>query len=180
MNFTQELLLLIKAKYPIIYITTHEEERVEYIIKHCTQELGGRAVYTWDFIDGYTGTPFDQSTAKGNPIQALNLIEKLTPNTPSLFIMKDFDIFFKDVAIIRKTKNVTKLLKIQPKNMIIISSKTNIPESLQDIIITIMATKLLYMASSSSSPKIPPPPMVKMSVVTRPLRLQSCVITDTA
>jgi|TARA_B110000971_G_scaffold188590_1_gene198440 SpoVK/Ycf46/Vps4 family AAA+-type ATPase len=134
MNFTQELLLLIKAKYPIIYITTHEEERVEYIIKHCTQELGGRAVYTWDFIDGYTGTPFDQSTAKGNPIQALNLIEKLTPNTPSLFIMKDFDIFFKDVAIIRKTKNVTKLLKIQPKNMIIISSKTNIPESLQDII----------------------------------------------
>ena len=33
MKFTDELILLLKARYPIIYINTIEEDRVEYIIR---------------------------------------------------------------------------------------------------------------------------------------------------
>ncbi len=33
MKFTDELTLLLKARYPIIYINTIEEDRVEYIIR---------------------------------------------------------------------------------------------------------------------------------------------------
>ena len=33
MNFNDELTLLLKARYPVIYINTIEEDRVEYIIR---------------------------------------------------------------------------------------------------------------------------------------------------
>ena len=52
----------------------------------------------------------------------LDLIEKLTPETASLFVLKDYDNFLKDFSIIRKLKNLSRTLKTQPKNIIIISS----------------------------------------------------------
>ena len=38
MNFLNEFLLLLKARYPIIYISTTEEERIEYLIKYCAKK----------------------------------------------------------------------------------------------------------------------------------------------
>ena len=35
MSFTQEFNLLLKARYPIIYVTTIEEDRLEYTIRNC-------------------------------------------------------------------------------------------------------------------------------------------------
>ena len=35
MSFLNDFVLLLKARYPIIYISTYEEERIEYIIKYC-------------------------------------------------------------------------------------------------------------------------------------------------
>ena len=33
MNFNDELMLLLKSRYPVIYINTIEEDRVEYVIR---------------------------------------------------------------------------------------------------------------------------------------------------
>ena len=54
MNFLNEFVLLLKARYPIIYISTYEEERVEYIIRYCIKKYVSRTYYSWDFIDGYS------------------------------------------------------------------------------------------------------------------------------
>ena len=35
MSFIKEFKLLLKARYPILYIPTSEEERVEYVIRSC-------------------------------------------------------------------------------------------------------------------------------------------------
>jgi hypothetical protein len=79
MSFTKEFKLLLKARYSILYVTTTEEERLEYTIKSCMKDLTiNRGIYTWDFIDGYTGNPSDNGFGARNPLQALELIEKLT------------------------------------------------------------------------------------------------------
>ena len=85
MKFTDELTLLLKARYPIIYITTLEEDRVEYIIRKSIKTNFNRSIYSWDFIDGYTNNPNKEGFAKRNPVQALELIERLRPQTPALF-----------------------------------------------------------------------------------------------
>ena len=52
----------------------------------------------------------------------------------SLFVLKDYDNFLKDFSIVRKLKNLSKSLKTQPKNIIIVSSEINIPDSLKEFV----------------------------------------------
>jgi SpoVK/Ycf46/Vps4 family AAA+-type ATPase len=134
MNFLNEFVLLLKARYPIIYIVTNEEERLEYLIKYCAKKYVTRTYYSWDFIDGYQGNPNDTGFAARNPLEALDLIDKLTPETASIFVLKDYDNFLKDFSVIRKLKNLSRSLKTQPKNIVIISSEINIPDSLKEFI----------------------------------------------
>ena len=134
MNFLNEFVLLLKARYPIIYIATNEEERIEYLIKYCSKKYVVRTYYSWDFVDGYQGNPNDKGFAARNPLEALDLIDKLTPETASLFVLKDYDNFLKDFSVVRKLKNLSRSLKTQPKNIIIVSSEINIPDSLKEFV----------------------------------------------
>ena len=59
MNFLNDFILLLKARYPIIYVSTYEEERIEYIIRLCCKKYVARTYYSWDFINGYQGNPND-------------------------------------------------------------------------------------------------------------------------
>jgi SpoVK/Ycf46/Vps4 family AAA+-type ATPase len=141
MKFNDELILLLKARYPIIYINTIEEDRVEYVIRKNIKANLNRSIYSWDFIDGYTNNPNNEGFAKRNPLQALELIERLTGETPALFLLKDFNRFLTDVSISRKLKNISRVLKLQPKTIIIIGSEINIPKELQDLI-TVLSFRL--------------------------------------
>ena len=134
MNFLNDFVLLLKARYPIIYIVTNEEERIEYLIKYCAKKYVNRTYYSWDFVDGYQGNPNDTGFAAKNPLEALDLVNKLTPETASLFVLKDYDNFLKDFSVIRKLKNLSRSLKTQPKNIIIVSSEINIPDSLKEFV----------------------------------------------
>ena len=137
MKFNDELTLLLKARYPVIFINTIEEDRVEYVIrKHIKTNLN-RSIYSWDFVDGYTNNPNNEGFAKRNPLQALELVERLTAETPAIFLLKDFNRFLTDISISRKLKNVGRLLKLQPKTIIIIGSEFNIPNELQDLVTVI-------------------------------------------
>ena len=137
MKFNDELTLLLKARYPVLLINTIEEDRVEYVIrKHIKANLN-RSIYSWDFVEGYTNNPNNEGFAKRNPLQALELIERLTAETPAIFLLKDFNRFLTDISISRKLKNIARILKLQPKTIIIIGSDFNIPKELQDLITTI-------------------------------------------
>ena len=134
MKFNDELTLLLKARYPVILINTIEEDRVEYVIRKHIKTSLNRSIYSWDFVDGYTNNPNNEGFAKRNPLQALELVERLTSETPAIFLLKDFNRFLSDISISRKLKNVSRMLKLQPKSIIIIGSDFNIPTELQDLI----------------------------------------------
>lgn len=134
MKFNSELALFLKARYPIIYINTIEEDRVEYVIRKNIKTNLNRSIYSWDFVDGYTNNPNNQGFAKRNPLQALELIERLSSETPALFLLKDYNRFLTDLSISRKLRNVSRILKLQPKTIIIIASDLTIPKELQDLI----------------------------------------------
>ena len=137
MKFNNELALFLKARYPIIYINTVEEDRVEYVIRKNIKTNLNRSIYSWDFVDGYTNNPNNEGFAKRNPLQALELVERLNPETPALFLLKDFNRFLTDLSVSRKLRNISRILKLQPKTIIIIGSDLIIPKELQDLITVI-------------------------------------------
>lgn len=134
MGFTDELGLLIRARYPIIYIATAEEERAEANIAVCATAQGNRALYTWDFVDGYQGNLNDAGFGKRNPLQALELVEKLPATAPAIFVLRDFHRFLDDVAISRQLRNLARRLKAQPKTLVILSAQLTIPDELSETV----------------------------------------------
>nr|YP_001936417.1 Ycf46 [Heterosigma akashiwo]ABV66023.1 ATPase [Heterosigma akashiwo]BBA18229.1 photosystem I assembly protein Ycf4 [Heterosigma akashiwo]BBA18645.1 photosystem I assembly protein Ycf4 [Heterosigma akashiwo]BBA18922.1 photosystem I assembly protein Ycf4 [Heterosigma akashiwo] len=145
MKFSDELILFLKARYPIIYISSHEEDRLEYIVRKSIKSILNRGVYSWDFVDGYKLQPNTTSVGKKNPLQALEFIDTFSPETATVFILKDFQKFFSDIAISRKLRNLTRTLKVQPKTIIILASTISIPEELGNFI-TIIDFKLPYVS----------------------------------
>ena len=134
MSFSDEFQLLLRARYPLIYIPTYEEERVEAAVATCAKQQGNRGVYTWDFVDGYQGNPTDAGFGRRNPLQALELLEKLPATAPGIFILRDYHRFLEDISVARKLRNLARLLKSQPKNIVILSPKLAIPEDLSEVL----------------------------------------------
>ncbi|MEO1592315.1 MAG: AAA family ATPase, partial [Cyanobacteria bacterium J06632_22] len=138
MAFQDELGLLIRARYPLLYIPTTEEERAEGAISLTAQALGNRPVYVWDFVDGYLslagGNPNDAGFGRRNPLQALEFIEKLPATAAAIFVLRDFNRFLDDVAISRKLRNLSRLLKSQAKTIIVLSAQLEIPSDLSELL----------------------------------------------
>ena len=134
MSFKDELLLLLRARYPIIYISTPEEERVEQVITAGAQALNNRGVYVWDFVEGYQGNPTDEGVARRNPLQALEHVEKLSASIAAVFVLRDFHRFLDDVAISRKLRNLARRLKSQPKNIVLLAPQVQLPEDLLETV----------------------------------------------
>jgi len=134
MSFQDELLLLLRARYPVIYVSTLEEERVEQAIAIGAQQLNNRSVYIWDFVDGYQGNPNDAGIARRNPLQALEHLEKLPESVAALFVLRDYHRFLDDVAISRKLRNLARRLKSQPKNILLLAPQVQVPDDLAEVI----------------------------------------------
>jgi SpoVK/Ycf46/Vps4 family AAA+-type ATPase len=134
MAFGTDLALLIRARYALIYVPTIEEERVEKSIEQVAKQLENRPVYIWDFVDGYQGNPNDRGFGKRNPLQALEFIDKLAPNDPGIFILRDYHRFLEDVSVARKLRNLGRKFKAEPKNIVILAPQINIPNDLSEAI----------------------------------------------
>ncbi len=134
MSFNDEFELLLRARYPLIYIPTLEEERVEASIAQAANRLGNRFVYIWDFVDGYQGNPNDIGFGRRNPLQALEFVEKLAESAAGIFILRDFQRFLEDISVSRKLRNLARSLKSHPKNIVILSPQVSVPADLTEVL----------------------------------------------
>lgn len=134
MSFNDDFELLLRARYPLIYIPTREEERVEAAIAQSARQQGNRGVYVWDFVDGYQGNPNDAGFGRRNPLQALEFVEKIPTTVAAVFVLRDFYRFLDDVSVARKLRNLARSLKSQPKNVVLLAPQTAIPDDLSDVV----------------------------------------------
>src|SRR5205807_5459692 len=99
----QELDILIRAKYPIVYIVSWEESRVEEAIRHVCAPLN-RMLHTWSITQGMV-PPVDRMTGPVKPtalpgeLEALALIHEAPEFT--VFLLKDFHFYMKYPRVIR-------------------------------------------------------------------------------
>ncbi len=129
--FAAELRLLLRARYPILGLLALEEERAEQTVAAVAKDLG-RAVYLWDFVDGYQANPTDSGFAKRNPLQALEFVEKVPQG--AVFVLRDFDRFWEDVAVARKLKNLYRRLQGEPQNLIVLGPDIQVPAGLREMV----------------------------------------------
>ncbi len=136
MNLQEEIETLIRARYPILYIVSSEETRVQSLIQEIAQRRQKRA-YEWSCSVGIVpaGTSLQsqkvRNPATKDPINALDLV--IEQVEPAIFIFKDLHPFLtrNNVAVIRKLKDIALHLKNSYKTVILVSSTLEIPAELE-------------------------------------------------
>jgi AAA+ superfamily predicted ATPase len=136
MSFAQELDTLIRARYPIIFIVSSEEMRLQNVIVEVAQKRQ-KKVFEWSYSTGIVpaGTSIQsqkhRNAATKDPLMALDqVIEQVEP---AVFIFKDFHPFLtkSNFAAIRKLKEIAIQLKSSYKTIILISPVMEIPTELE-------------------------------------------------
>lgn len=137
----QNISSLIRARFPLIYITTYEEERVTDVIKRMIKNPNARVereLYTWTQTNGFYSHSTGKTTpSTQDPMRALDFIEKYDKN--AVFIFYDFHVNFglrnrqPDYDVIRKLRDLVPILKTSAarKNIIFVAPELVIPDTLQ-------------------------------------------------
>src|SRR4051794_21913785 len=111
-RFLQELDTLVRARYPLLYLVSWEEQRMDAILGSLAQNHG-KQLYAWSITKGLrklSGArvvpPFEGSE---DPLVAMAAIEKL--GEPSLVVLKDFHPLLSEPKIIRAVRELGQALQ---------------------------------------------------------------------
>src|SRR3989449_3533077 len=135
MTFQAELEPLIRARYPILYIVSSEEMRVQHLVVEIAKKRQKKA-FEWSYSTGIVpaGTSIQsqkhRNAATKEPLLALDqVIEQVEP---AIFIFKDFHPFLtkSNYAIVRKLKEIALHLKNSFKTIMLVSPVMEIPTEL--------------------------------------------------
>lgn len=129
-----QLDLLIRARTPILWIRSLEEERVESLLEKAAQRLGGRTLLRWDFIDGLRGAPNREGEAARNPMAALEALGSLAAEQGAILLLRDFHRYADDAGVCRRLRNLAVALRRVPQTLVISAPDWQLPRELEDSI----------------------------------------------
>lgn len=132
-----EIDTLIRARYPILYLLTHEEARLEALLVSLARKQN-KPLFIWTVTSGLKeyqdAKESDQSGALqiggySSPIEILNHIQSI--NAAAIFLLKDFHPYLEDPHVVRRMRDVANDLKNTYKTLILVSPKLNLPMELE-------------------------------------------------
>jgi ATP-dependent 26S proteasome regulatory subunit len=131
-----ELEVLIRARYPLLYVISWEEQRVLEEVTRVARGLN-KKVYEWSVTTGLVpaGTSIQskkhRDTATQDPLVALQNVIDLVE--PALYVFKDFHPFLshQNMSIVRRLREISASLKNTYKTIIIVGPILSIPPELE-------------------------------------------------
>jgi SpoVK/Ycf46/Vps4 family AAA+-type ATPase len=131
-----ELEVLIRARYPLIYVVTWEEQRVLSLVNRIAGGLD-KKVFEWSLTTGLVsgGTEAmlqkNKDTATQDPLVAMDKVLEMVD--PALYVFKDLHAMLgrHNMAIIRRLREIAASLKNTYKTIVIVSPMLEIPPELE-------------------------------------------------
>lgn len=140
-KFKRDVSTFLKARYPYLYISTWEEERVLRLIREVVEDVDlirtSRKLFVWSLTEGMVEGE-QHGSRESNAFKALEFLENY--REPAVFLLKDFHIFLgtqnrgiETFRIIRKLRDITPNLirSASPKNVVFISPSLVLPSDLE-------------------------------------------------
>ncbi len=131
-----ELEILIRARYPLIYVISWEEQRVSQEVHRVASKLG-KDIFEWSVNTGLIPSNTSQTKGKHRDIgtqDPLIALDKVVEHVdPGLYIFKDFHPFLRgqNTAVVRRLREVAFSLKSTFKTIILVSPMMEIPAELE-------------------------------------------------
>jgi len=135
-----QLDLMIRAHYPILYLVAVEEAPVEEVVRQVAAKTQpDRTVLLWDIVRGWT----DNGTDKGSVMGALGRIANAAKQDGVIFVLRDLHPFLKQpnskdsVPIVRELKNLAHELKRSRNTIVLLSHTLELPVELTEAVTVI-------------------------------------------
>ncbi len=127
---TQQIENLIRARYPIVYVVSWEERRVEATLR-AVAEKRRKQLFIWTTTNGLIlDGKNPRSDGTTDPIHAMDQI--IQSQDSAIFLFKDFHRFLKDDAqIVRKLRDLAQHLKRSYKTIVLVSPTLELPTELE-------------------------------------------------
>src|SRR5438067_13672626 len=122
---------LMRARYPLIYILSSEEKRVEDSIRRVLstreRDKGVKTkVFTWSVTEGVRLGSEAQGDSK-DPLKALRFVLEAKKDERAVFILRDLHAFTKNPELVRLLRDLARSLKETLKTVFMISPLLSIP-----------------------------------------------------
>ncbi len=128
----QELEVVIKAQYPLIYVLSPEEERVEQVITAIAQMEPSRRAFVWTVTHGIIELNQPRSLTQHNtqsPQPAIQWV--MDQKEPGIYIFKDLHDFLDATEVKRWLRDAIASFKGSNKTLVLLSPVVNIPPELE-------------------------------------------------
>ena len=128
-----QLDVLIRARYPILYLVSWEEDRAMYLLMKIARTQK-KNLAVWTATDGMraieVASGLREPADKGRkPLEALNTI--LQDAQPCIYVLKDFHPYLKDSVVIRQLRDLCHALRRSYKTVVFLSPLLELPFELQ-------------------------------------------------
>src|SRR5256714_6539878 len=131
-KFVSDLDTLIRARYPLIYLVSWEEQRLDAILQDLAAQHG-KVLFGWSVtrglrrIGGARAVP--HLDAQKSPVEMLATLAKL--GEPSLVVLEDFHPCVGDAQVVRALRELAHDLKSTYTTVILLSPVLQIPVELE-------------------------------------------------
>ena len=130
-EWSNQLDLLIRARTPLIWVRSTEEQRVHELLEQTCRQLQ-RRLCDWNFIAGLSGVLNHEGLGSRQPMAVLQWLEQLGSSTPSLLLVRDFHRFCDDPGIARMLRNLANSLRSTPHTLVLCSGAWTPPTDLEE------------------------------------------------
>lgn len=114
-----ELEVYIRARYPLLYLLTPEEERAIATLKQLAESLR-KEVVTWSYTEGLGG-----DAALRDPLAALEAIHR--SDLRAIYVLRDLHPYFNNPAVVRRLRELGQSLRQSAKTVVLLSPVLTLP-----------------------------------------------------
>ena len=141
-DFEKEIKIHIEARYPILWLVSFEERRVEKILENLCKELGTN-YWCWSVSRGLYSTDKKKKEAIGREKILTAIEEKIqkSEDANSLFLLKDVAGYFASHEFLRKFRDLPSIIDEQQRSIstvcILSPTLSEIPPELEEDIVVL-------------------------------------------
>jgi ATP-dependent 26S proteasome regulatory subunit len=124
----KELDVLIRARYPMIYLVSWEEARAEAMLARLAQSQG-KQIYFWSLTRGLCDLAQACNPGLNEPSAVLDYVQK--SSSRALFVFKDLHPHMQEPIVVRRLRDLIQTLKPSGKTVILLSPRLTVPMELE-------------------------------------------------
>ncbi len=126
-DLAHRITLLVRARYPLIQLVTHEEDRVARLLDRVARD-GGFARYGWRLTEGLAPAGGEAVAGTVEPEAALAAVAAV--QEPALFVFHDLHPFLDRPEVVRRLRDLSGLVGPRRQAVVLVGRSSAVPPDL--------------------------------------------------